>query len=182
MGPTVARFAIREYVREVLKPQDAVVLLKLAIVENGWTYPSLAESLGMSSSEVHAAVARAKVAGLYDEHHRSPNRKALIEFLVHGLRYVFPAERGALTRGVPTAHAAPPLNAKIMADGEPPPVWPDAEGTVRGEELRPLYRSVPGAARRDPGLYELLALVDAIRGGRARERKIAVAELEARLS
>ena len=61
-------------------------------------------------------------------------------------------------------------------------MWPDAEGTVRGEGLRPLYRSVPGAARRDPGLYELLALVDAIRSGRARERKIAVAELEARLS
>src|SRR5258708_492400 len=136
-GPLVARFAIREYLQRVLKPQAAGVLLKLAIVENGWTYPSLAESLGMSSSEVHAAVGRAKVAGLYDERHRSPNRKALIEFLVHGLRYVFPAERGAMTRGVPTAHAAPPLNAKIMADGEPPPVWPDAEGTVRGEELRP---------------------------------------------
>jgi hypothetical protein len=166
----------------MLKPQDAVVLLKLAVAEGGWTYPSLAESLGMSSSEVHGAVARAKQAGLYNERLRSPNRKALLEFLVHGIRYVFPAERGAMTRGVPTAHAALPLSAKLMADGEPPPVWPDAEGTVRGEGLRPLYRSVPEAARRDPALYELLALVDAIRSGRARERNLAIEELEVRLS
>jgi hypothetical protein len=166
----------------VLKPQDAVVLLKLAVAGSEWTYPSLAESLGMSASEVHAAVRRAARAGLYDEQRRSPNRKALIEFLVHGLRYVFPAERGPLTRGLPTAYAAPPLNQKIQASAEPPPVWPDAEGTVRGEELRPLYRSVPRAARRDQALYELLALVDAIRAGRARERKIAATELEARLA
>ena len=167
----------------MLKPQDALVLLKLVVAAGAvWTYPSLAESLGMSASEVHAAVGRAKRAGLYDEHRRAPNRKALVEFLVHGLRYVFPAERGPLTRGLPTAHAAPPLNEKIQGNGEPPPVWPDAEGTVRGEELRPLYRSVPGAARRDPALYELLALVDAIRSGRARERKLAVTELEARLA
>ena len=70
----------------------------------------------------------------------------------------------------------------IQADGELPPVWPDPEGTVRGEELRPLYRSAPAAARRDPALYELLALVDAVRAGRPRERKLAVAELEARLA
>lgn len=166
----------------VLKPQDAVVLLKLVVTGERWTYPSLAESLGMSASEVHAAVARAKQSGLYDEHRRMPNNKALAEFIVHGLRYVFPAERGPLTRGLPTAHAAPPLNGKIHSDEGPPPVWPDPEGTVRGEELRPLYRSVPTAARRDPALYELLALVDAIRAGRARERKLAAAELQARLA
>jgi len=80
----------------VLKPQDVVVLLKLVVTWEGWTYPSLAESLGMSASEVHAAVARAKQSGLYDEHRRMPNNKALAEFIVHGLRYVFPAERGPL--------------------------------------------------------------------------------------
>jgi hypothetical protein len=175
-----SRFANR--LINVLKPQDAMILLKLAVVSDGWTYPSLAESLGMSASEVHAAVARVKLSGLYDERRRRPNRKALLEFLAHGLRYVFPAERGPLTRGMPTAHAAPPLSAKIQSDGTPPPVWPDVEGTVRGEELRPLYRSAPAASRRDHALYELLTLVDAIRGGRARERKLAIAELQVRLS
>ncbi len=60
--------------------------------------------------------------------------------------------------------------------------WPDPDGDVRGEELRPLYRSIPYAARRDPALYELLALVDALRGGRARERMLAADELRSRLA
>jgi hypothetical protein len=61
----------------------------------------------------------------------------------------------------------------VSSDSEPPPVWPDANGDVRGESFAPLYKSVPVAARKDPKLYELLALVDAIRGGRARERELA---------
>lgn len=166
----------------MLKSQDVVVLLKLAGASPEWTYASLAQSLGMSTSEVHAAVGRTKACGLYNEHARAPHRKALLEFLVHGLRYVFPGERGGVTRGLPTAHAAPPLQALIQSDGELPPVWPDPEGTVRGEALQPLYRSVPTAARRDPALYELLALVDAARSGRPRERRLAVTELEARLA
>ncbi len=165
----------------MLKPQDVVVLLKLASAPPGWNYATIAAELGMSASEVHTGVARSKVSGLYDEHTRGPNRPALLEFLVHGLRYAFPAERGPMTRGVPTAHAAAPLLDTIVADGAPVSVWPDAEGTVRGESLRPLYRSVPGAARRDPALYALLALVDVVRAGRAPERKLAVAELGVRL-
>ena len=47
--------------------------------------------------------------------------------------------------------------------------------------LGPLYRTVPAAALRDPILYELLALVDALRDGRARERQLAAQELIARL-
>jgi hypothetical protein len=74
------------------------------------------------------------------------------------------------------------LKDRITGGGDAVPVWPDPEGEVRGEELRPLYRSVPEAARRDPALYELLALVDAIRAGRARERTIAIEELKRRLA
>jgi len=60
-------------------------------------------------------------------------------------------------------------------------VWPDPDGEARGSSFTPLYKSVPGAARADPALYELLVLVDAIRGGRARERDIAIRELQQRL-
>ena len=97
---------------------------------------------------------------------------ALLEFLVHGARYAFPPDRGGVTRGLPTAHAAPPLASEIVGS-DLPPVWPDPEGTVRGEAFSPLYRSAPAAARRDARLYSCLALLDAIRGGRARERKLA---------
>lgn len=98
-------------------------------------------------------------------------------------RHADAAERrqhGGLTRGLPTAHAAPPLRDQFAASDEPPPVWADPEGTVRGQELEPLYRSVPKAARADKELYELLALVDAVRSGRARERELAVKELRTR--
>ena len=63
-----------------------------------------------------------------------------------------------------------------------PPVWPDPDGEVRGESLAPLHKSVPYAAKNDAQLYALLALVDAIRGGSARERDAARKELERRLS
>ncbi len=166
----------------MLKPQDIVVLLKLVAAPGDTTYTTLAQALGMSASEVHAAVRRAGIAGLLVTRTRQPNRRALLEFLVHGLTYVFPAERGGMTRGMPTAHAAPPLKGRILAGGDAVPVWPDPEGEVRGEEFRPLYKSVPMAARKDPVLYELLALVDAIRGGRARERSMAIEELQGRLA
>ena len=157
------------------------MLLKLTVVGGEWSYPSLAHALGMSASEVHNAIRRASESGLMNLTTKRPNRQALVEFLVHGLRYVFPAVRGGVTRGLPTAHGAPPLKDRI-AGGESVPVWPDPEGEVRGEELRPLYKSVPAAARRDPALYELLALLDAVRAGRARERTIAIDELKRRLS
>jgi len=166
-----------------LKPQDVVVLLKLATRSNtAWSYSKLGVELGMSPSEVHASVKRASRAGLLAEPTRSVNKRALLEFLVHGIKYVFPPERRGITRGLPTAHAAPPLREHFAAGSELPIVWADPEGTVRGEELEPLYPSVPQAARADEQLYEALALVDAIRAGRARERELAIAELRRRLS
>jgi hypothetical protein len=53
---------------------------------------------------------------------------------------------------------------------------------VRGIAFSPLYKNAPQAALRDPKLYELLALVDAIREGRSREREIAIRELTARIN
>jgi len=168
----------------ILKPQDLVVLLKLvALGSQGWTFQRLAVELSISQSEVHAAVRRVVAASLMTQASSAgrPVRAALLEFLVHGAKYAFPPKRGELTRGVPTGYAAPPLDKLIGGSSEPPPVWPYAEGKVRGYALAPLYRSVPEAALRDPALYELLALVDAIRDGRARERSLARQAIEQRL-
>jgi len=107
--------------------------------------------------------------------------RAVEEFLIHGVKYAFPAKRGEVTRGVPTAYAAPPLRDQLVDSSDLPPVWPDAEGDVRGVTLEPLHKSVPNAARKSPVLHELLALVDALRDGRVRERQIAENELSVRL-
>ena len=170
----------------ILKPQDVVVLLKLvALGSEPWTYQRLAVELSISQSEAHAGVRRAVAARLMSDSNTATGRPilpALEEFLIHGVRYAYPPERGELTRGMPTGYAAPPLNKVIAQPDEPPPVWPYAEGKVRGYKLAPLYPSVPMAAARDSRLYELLALVDAIRDGRARERNLAAKELESRLA
>jgi len=107
--------------------------------------------------------------------------KSVEEFLICCVKYVFPPVHGGPTRGIPTGYAAPPLLHQIVQPGKPPPVWPYSEGPVRGFELTPLYKSVPAAALKDQRLYELLALLDAIRDGRARERRLAEKELRVRL-
>ena len=167
----------------ILKPQDIVIMLKL-LVRNGseWSYPAISYELSMSASEVHAGVKRAVAAQLMDMHRKIPVKRNLLEFLIHGVKYAYPPDRGGITRGIATSYAAQPLKELITQPDEPPPVWPDPEGQVRGYEFSPLYSSVPHACKVDPKLYELLALVDAIRDGRARERKIAVREVHSRIS
>ena len=165
-----------------LKSQDIVVVLKLvALGERRWSYPSLAAGLFMSPSGAHACVKRAVDSKLLDPVQKKPRLAAVEEFLIHGVKYVFPARRGGPTRGMPTGYAAPPLNSEIVQSSELPPVWPYAEGTVRGYAFSPLHEGVPRAAEKDVKLYELLALLDAIRGGRAREVSIAIREFKDRL-
>ena len=113
----------------LLKPQDTFIMLKL-IVRDGseWSYPALSHELSMSVSEVHAGVKRAVAARLMDMHRRIPVKSNLLEFLIHGIKYAYPPDRGGLTRGMPTSYAAQPLRKLIMQPDEPPPVWPDPEG------------------------------------------------------
>lgn len=165
----------------MLKPQDILVLLKLATGHPSWTFDSLAHELGLSASAIHRSLQRAEAANLYDGRRRKIKASQLLEFLSHGLQYVYPAEWSGEARGRPTAWGAPPLAGKLVPSSSPP-VWPDANGKARGIALKPLHPSVPGAAGEDERLWELLALVDAIRIGNARERNLAVRELKKRLN
>ena len=168
----------------ILKPQDVLILLKLvAIGEAPWTYSRMAGALWMSPSEVHAGVKRvvkARLASMQQDR-VIPNARNLEEFLVHGVSYVFVPELGEVTRGMPTGYAGPVLSPLFQASNDLPPVWPDPDGEARGQAFTPLYKSVPQAAREDDRLYALLTLVDAVRGGRAREREIACREIKNRL-
>jgi hypothetical protein len=164
------------------KPQDIVVALKLALAATPRpSYADLGADLGMSASEAHAAVRRLGEARLLDPETQEVRREILHRFLVHGVPHAFPARTREVTRGLPTAWAAPALAGKFSAGDQIPPVWPDPDGQVQGAAVQPLYSSVPQAARRDAALYDLLALVDALRLGRARERALAEEELAQRL-
>lgn len=169
----------------MLKPQDIYVLLKMVVIgSQSWSYAILAVDLGLSPSQVHSALKRALAAKLAIRQGDKivPHFRNLEEFLIHGLKYVFWAEQGEMTRGMPTAYAAPPLAELLVSSAaEPPPVWPDPNGEVRGFAFQPLHKLAPKAARSDKNFYELLTLVDAVRSGRAREREMATKTLHMRL-
>lgn len=137
----------------------------------------LAESTGISKTQVGLALQRCYDVGLAKPDRLSGvprvNHKALLEFVVHGLRYVFPAKPGELTRGIATGLGAPVLEGRLMTAGELVPVWPDPLGNTKGVAVEPLYKTVTRAVRRDSRLYALLALTDAIRLGQPRERNLA---------
>lgn len=163
-----------------MSPQDIVVLLKIiAYGDEIWFQKPMAEALCMSQSEVSKSLARSKYAGLLDSKGKKVFRAALFDFLQFGIRYTFPQHPGAVVRGIPTSHSASPLNKNIQSSDQY--VWPSGKGTVKGQSITPLFPSVTEAVQNDFQLYELLALVDALRVGRARERAIALEELKTRI-
>jgi hypothetical protein len=162
-----------------LKAQDVLVLLKLlALGSESWQQKTLAASLGISQSEISQALARLQYAGLLMG--KEIMRSAFLDFLQYGIAYVFPQRPGATVRGIATAHSAPPIREII--DSRECYVWPFAKGDIRGQSVEPIYPSVPEAAVHDKSLYELLALTDALRVGKSREKKIAIDELRKRFS
>lgn len=164
-----------------MRPQDILVLLKIVSIHNqNWRNIDIANALQLSPSEVSEALNRCRIAGLIDSKKRSVHANSFREFLIYGLKYVFPVEPGAVVKGIPTAHSASPINEHIASGGDVY-VWPYAKGTQRGQSIEPLYKTLPAIIQEDKMFYELLAIVDTIRVGRARELKIAIEELEKRL-
>lgn len=163
-----------------LKPQDILILIKICTIrDQEWFQHTLAEDLDISQSEISECLSRSKYSGLIDASRKHVNVLNLLEFLEHGIKYVFPQQPGAIVRGIATAHSAAPLANEIQsADNF---VWPYARGQMRGQAIQPLYKSVPKAVLKDVVLHEILALVDAIRVGKVRERHLAISLLKDRL-
>lgn len=169
-----------------LKPQDLLVVLKTAAHPGKtWTYAELGEALSMSTSETRASVNRAIVCGLArakESGQWAIRRPALLEFLLHGVRYVWPAIPGPTTLGIGTSYSTEPLASHIRASPNDALVWAHPSGNLLGPSISPIYCTAPQAAQIDPMLHELLALVDALRIGRARERRLAADFLRSALN
>lgn len=163
-----------------MRPHDIVVLAQLANLNNSdWLMKDLAYSLKISSSEISESLNRSAIAGLVSANKKSLMKTAFYEFIIYGLRYVFPQRPGALTGGIATAHSALPMKKFIISDE--PYVWACSEGDLRGQMLIPLHPNVPNACLKNPGLYEILSLIDVMRIGKAREMEIAMNELKERI-
>lgn len=160
-----------------LRPQDILALL-MKITPHGkeMSGRQLAAAIGTSSSGITETFKRCRTSQLIDGKKDRVNVLALEELLVHGIRYVFPAEIGRIVRGIPTYISASPIKEQVVT-GKDVYVWPCSTGTTRGQKISPLYPSVPQAVLNNEDLYRLLVIVDTLRLGRVREREIAIAEL-----
>jgi len=158
----------------MLRPSDIYVLCGLLVADDdAWTYRELARKLGLPHPLVQRALQRAEEVELYASESRCVHRANLEEFLLHGLRFVAPAKLGGVVPGVPAAWAAPPMSRVIRESGDLPPVWPSADGRVRGQALPPLHEAALNASEELPQLGELLAIVDSLRAGDIRVRSVA---------
>ena len=175
-----------------MKSQDILLLLKLSSLHkckdftaDQYSVRSLAAITGISKTEIGASINRSIEVGLARHSHGLQrleiNNKALLEFISYGIRYVFPAKPGPIVRGMITSFQAPGLEGLLTSMSEYVYVWPDAQSNDLGQEILPLYKTAPFAARNDVRLFQSLALVDAIRIGGAREISIAKSELKRRL-
>ncbi|MFA9388748.1 MAG: hypothetical protein ACERKD_03015 [Prolixibacteraceae bacterium] len=163
-----------------MRPLDIPVLLKIASKgKSTWMMKDLSSELGISSSEISESLNRSSISGLITKDKKRLMKLAILDFLEHGLRYVYPQQPGALVRGIPTSHSANPLSSQIMSNEAY--VWPSGNGQVRGQAIEPLYPNLPDACLKDADFYEYMALCDALRVGRAREVKLAMEELKKKL-
>lgn len=165
----------------MLKPADLYVLVALLALPRGadWTQAAFAAQIGLAQPALTRSLQRLAQAELWSRTDRRVDVAGAEGLLVHAARFLVPPRLGAPTRGLATAHSAPPLASMLLANSAT--VWPDEEGGHMGTALEPLHPSAPKAARANPRLHELLALVDALRIGRARERSLAVQALHERL-
>ncbi|MCB0760786.1 MAG: hypothetical protein KDC12_04620 [Flavobacteriales bacterium] len=163
-----------------MRPHDIVVLLKIICLEEShWLMKDLANELKISQSEISESINRSTIAGLIGSDKRTVNKMSLLDFLKYGLRYVFPQRPGAMVRGIGTGHSAAPLNSEILSEEQL--AWPHGHGEIRGFAVEPLHPNVPEACLLDSCLYELVALTDALRMGKAREQNIAFDMIQKRI-
>lgn len=133
----------------MLKGQDVVLLLRLIGDPHVGSTQRLADATGLSPATVHRALHRLANAGLYNRQRRRVPEAAAEEFLVHAVKYLFPAVRGSETRGVAAAWAAPPLLSEIADDAPSAGVAASIRETQRDRaEAAALHRARPGAGRR----------------------------------
>ncbi len=164
-----------------MRPQDLVILLKIVnLQDESWLFKDLANALYISNSEISESLERSLYANLIDFEKRHVNRGNFIDFLIHGMKYVFPASPGILTRGIPTAHSHSFMKEFISSNQDY--VWPSATGTIIGQAIEPFYPKQIDAIENDEQLYQLLALLDVMRVGRLREVAIAEKALKEKLS
>ncbi len=160
-----------------IRPQDIVILLKiLSLEKEPWLAKDLASSLFLSGSEVSESLNRSGYAGLLDTQKKRVQKLNFQDFIIYGLKFVFPQHPGAQLRGMPTGISHPRLRSKFPTETKL--IWPDPDGNEFGLSIEPFYEKQVKAAKADNKLYYQLCLIDMIRLGKPREVNFAREELK----
>lgn len=159
------------------QPVDLVVALTAARTETrqgDWKPADIQRALDLPWSTLDRSLERLRHATILRGGRIS---RIALASLLPTLRYLFPLDVD-VTRtevGVPTSYASAAFEGRIRYSA--PEVWPDASGQAAGHPVVPLHPGLPMAAIRHPDLGSVFALVDAVRGGRAREVRLATEKL-----
>ena len=158
-----------------LKSQD-VVLAMIMMGRTAIPQKEIARISGLSPSEVSNGIYRLKKARLLDGNSKVM-KSNLCDFLVHGVPHAFPATIDYNEQlGIPTSHS---YMDNIMAGYEY--VWPQKDGQLLGRGVSPLHPSAVVTSLQNSKCHQLLANIDALRVGRAREKSQAIDLLRKKL-
>ena len=169
-----------------MKGQDVVLMLVLRLhPQDKWTLEELSRLLGQSTSQCFAARNRLRDAHLLSIDPTKPWHVPgdnFAEYLIHGFKFDFPAKLGAPVRGMPTAYSSEFVSKQFRGDDSRMGgvVWPSPNGKVVGRSLSPVHSSQLNILA-NPGydnLYRVLACMDLLRIGQAREKVWAAKEIE----
>ena len=154
-----------------LKPHDIAVAIKILLIkERNWRQVDISNELGISQSEIAKSIKRLKFAGI--ELEKKINKAALLEIILHGVKYFYPTKPGVLGFGIPTAISAPTHKSSVVNESEVF-VWPFSKGELRGQIVEPFYKNIAEASLKDRDFYDIMSAIDILRIGKARERNYA---------
>ena len=157
----------------MMRPHDILIICKIIVNDRpDWKQTQLADDLFMSQSEISASLRRSDQARLLNKAEKVLYPQNIQDFLFYGFPYVFPAKLGPVQKGIKTSQSHPFFSAEF-SPMLIPFVWPYLGEKDLGQTITPLHPRQAEAALKDKKLYQLLACLDVIRVGAAREKKMA---------
>lgn len=144
-----------------MRPEDVLVLLKIAVIESSdWTPYALSLELGYSEEHILESIARLKEAGLLQMNR--PHTQKLKKFILEELPERYPVVPGKLTRGMYTGFSAQ-AGYSFGVPRTSTWVWPKEDGQDWGQEIEPLSPNCCFAVLQDRKLKDVLSIIETLR-------------------
>lgn len=147
----------------VLKPQDIVVLGKLVTDEVWPTQKEIANALELSQSEISHSLKTLEQVGLINISQKRINKLAVLEFIVHAIKFFYPSEKQGIGRGIKVGPSYSYFSKRVHSD-EFDYVWPDPDGEAKGVIVSPLLTRFSKTIKENEKLLLFLNVIEVFRG------------------